>query len=247
MTELTDMVTALTAQVTMLNTRQNAPPVPPAPDPDEEMAKNFEPELTDWIDRRVKRVAGKLQQQLAASELQVKSLEAQLGNVRKQADSAATVTFEQLLDRDLAGWRDQNTDRGFLQWLGTAHPDTGEAWGALLDNAVKKADTNRVARIFRAFPGSALAQPAPPPAPTDNPPSRETGRVQLDTLAMPPRGRRTSIGEPRPEAVVTTADVTRFTADVAKGRYRNDPAARAAIEAAIDKAMTEGRYVHQPH
>ena len=242
--ELTGMVRMLTEQV---NARPPAPPAPPQPDPLDTLDEKFEPELVDYVKQRINRAVAGLTDKLATADLTIKSLQAQLQGVQKNTQATAAQTFETLLDREIPGWRQQNGNDEFIAWLKTAHPDTGDPWKNILDNAARSADLARVVRVFRAFPGNTLAQAQPPEAPAPNPPRRDTRRrLDLDTLAVPPRGRQTAIGQPQLEQTITTADLQRFTADKARGRYRNDPAAAAAIEAAIDKAITEGRFVSQP-
>src|SRR5262249_52204048 len=55
------------------------------------------------------------------------------------------------LDERVDGWRAQNEDPAFLQWLGGRDPLSGQTRQALLQNAWAAGDGTRVANIFEGY------------------------------------------------------------------------------------------------
>lgn len=147
--------------------------------------------------------------------------------------AAADTKFEMAqmaLDRILPGWREQNNDPLFHDWLGGLDEFSGVVRQELLETSFNNSDYERVKRIFDRYKSDS-AQSAPPLSPETKPRQQ---RIIPETS-----------GEEAASDVRTysKSDIDSFYADVRKGKYRGKESDGEAIERDIFKAQKEGRVI----
>jgi hypothetical protein len=123
----------------------------------------------------------------------------------------------QLLDQQIPGWRQINTSGPFLDWLNQIEPINNQPRGAMLRAAFNSGDAERVANIFRAYAAA-----------------HGGARTTRSTSA---RSRHHSA------PMISSADIERFYADVAKGRYTGREAEKERIEQQIIAAANANRII----
>jgi len=152
------------------------------------------------------------------------------------------------LDRQMPNWRVINKHPKFHNWLGLTDGFSGATRKVLLDDAVKRGDSNRVLNFYTVFlaeqgnPAPANGQPSPPAAAGATPPAANgNGRVTLESLAAP--GRPAASGAapkaPEPPEIISRAQISTFYANKRRNMYSKEEAER--LEAEIFKADKEGR------
>lgn len=242
---LTEQLSEAKVKVADLEVRLTAaPPTPELPPLSPEQAEEYGPDLTRFIESRAAAIAkpqiDALQEQLKRANIALERVAQRLDGVSAETAQTATERFVQALDREMTGWREQNTDDEWKRWLLTEHPDMpGTTWQNVLDAARAKNDAARVARVFFAYPNATVARPNAAPAPAA--PSRDTrNRLGLETLVQPGRGR--TVVPPRPDGPprVTAEELNKFNQDVMRGRYKNRDADRQAMEDRIAAATAAG-------
>lgn len=130
-------------------------------------------------------------------------------------------------------WRAVNADPKFHQWLLSVDPLAGMPRQALLEDAQRKLDVDRVKSFFatwQAMNGQPTAQP-----------TRNAAASELERQVSPGRSRAGSTSVANTQKTYTAQDISKFFDDVRKGVYRGKEAERDRIERDIFAAQQQGR------
>jgi hypothetical protein len=172
-------------------------------------------------------------------EAKIAELEAKLVGVNGYVEQDAKSRMESSLDSRVPNWRDVNFDPNFISWLKLPDPYSGAIRHELLKAAYSRNDTPRVLAFFNGF----LAEEA-----AVDPASTETGRSQapakpsLENFAAPGRAKTAAAsGAPAEKPNFTRAQIAKFYAESAAGKFRGKEAEKNRIEAQIFEAEREGR------
>ena len=232
--------------------QQGQPPAQPQPQPDPaaslvtaEDIENYGPELADFIRRQATVVASGMTAGLREENAQ---LRAQVEQVGASTGQVQVDRYLSRLKELVPDYETINVDQGFLNWLGEVDPIAGVPRQAFLNTAFEARDPDRTARLFNTFKeqaGIATPQPAPTPTPTPGVGAQGgNGQIPagLETQISPNAGSGGS-GPPSAEAnqIWTSKDIQNFTNDILRGTYKGREGEQAAIQAAIDDAILNGR------
>lgn len=172
-------------------------------------------------------------------EAKIAELEAKLQNVNGYVEQDARGRMEQTLDREIPNWKDINFNKDFLTWLKLPDPYSGVIRHELLKAAYTRNDTPRVLAFFNGF----LAEEA-----AVDPANAETGRseapakLSLEQFAAPGRAKTAAAsGAPAEKPIFTRAQIAKFYAESAAGKFRGKEAEKDRLEAQIFEAEREGR------
>ena len=172
-------------------------------------------------------------------EAKIAELEERLKNVGGYVQQDARSRMETMLDDRVPTWRDINFDQNFISWLKLPDPYSGVIRHEMLKAAYERNDAPRVAAFFNGF----LAEEA-----ATDPAREETGRTEapakpsLERFAAPGRAKTAAAsGAPAEKPIFTRANIAKFYADSAAGKYRGKEAEKDRLEAQIFEAEREGR------
>jgi hypothetical protein len=208
----------------------------------DEEVNEFGADLTDFI----KRVAQDAL--LPAIDQKLQPVQQQVAEVRqsatKVAERSAQSDHERLLatlDQQIKGWRQQNNDPGFLDWLAQPDPFSGLARGSLLRQAYEGFDVPRIVAIFEGYRNEhAVVTPPPAPAAAEAAPQK-----RLDDFVAPgtPKAGSTGAQDGAGKRIWTQAEIKRFYDDCTAGKFRTTEGQvrRREIEQDIVAAAREGR------
>jgi cell division septation protein DedD len=195
---------------------------------------------SDFMDVVAKRAREAVSSELREARQQINDLKAQLGNVGGYVATNEKARMLSTLDSQLPRWREINEDKNFLTWLQLPDAYSGAIRHQLLKAAYEQHNAPRVLAFFNGFLAEeAVVDPANRgPAQTDT----SVQKVPLETLAAPGRAKTAAAsGAPAEKPSFTTAQISRFYADVASGKYLGREAEQSRIEAQIFDAQREGR------
>lgn len=217
--KLRDQLREVTNVVQQLRT---APPQQQqAPQIDPKDIETFGKDLVEMVQRRVE-----VQQAAFSQRLDV--IEQRLGLVAQQT----ALTREQQFWKDLRGlvpdFAAINEREDWKTWLGAVDPLFGFPRQQALDRAQQAHDANRVADFFKAF---LIQLPKPPEQPT------------LDAQVTPQGAGNPPPAPPQPAQFITEKAIEDFYADLRRGKYVGKDEEFQRKEAAINKAIAEGRVV----
>lgn len=171
-------------------------------------------------------------------EAKIAQLEGQLQGVGGKIAHDARQQMLSSLDEKIPNWRDINREETFLQWLQLPDTYSGAIRHELLKAAYERNDAPRVAAFFTGF----LAEEA-----AVAPAMGETGRStpakpSLDQFAAPGRAKSAAATTaPAEKPSFTRAQIAKFYADAASGKFRGREAERDRLEKQIFDAQREGR------
>lgn len=172
-------------------------------------------------------------------EAKIAELEERLKNVGGYVQQDARARMETMLDDRVPTWRDINFDPNFISWLKLPDPYSGAIRHEMLKAAYERNDAPRVAAFFNGF----LAEEA-----ATDPAREETGRTEapakpsLERFAAPGRAKTAAAsGAPAEKPIFTRAQIAKFYAESAAGKFRGKEAEKDRIEAQIFEAEREGR------
>lgn len=169
----------------------------------------------------------------------ISSLEAQLKGVGSYVQQDAQGRMMESLDREMPGWREQNVNPEFLQWLALPDPYSGDIRHNMLKAAWERHDGPRVAAFFKGFLAEEAAYRGPASSET---PASPAGKVSLENFAAPGRAKTAAASvAPAEKPIITSAQISRFYADCAAGRYNGRNDEKLKFEKAIFEAQREGR------
>ena len=173
----------------------------------------------------------------------IAELESENKKLRENASPQPSVDQEReavynYLDRVNQGWRDQNNDPAFIQWLGQVDPMLGKPRQEALNEASIANDAIRISQIFSAY-----RPPHPAPSAGASPQGGEPTGVSLEGLVAPGTSNTGAAPVSTQETVMvwTQDEVAKFYSDVRRGRYNSNPQDRQRIEQEITAAAREGR------
>jgi hypothetical protein len=173
-------------------------------------------------------------------EAKISSLEQQLKGVGGLVQQDARQKMIATLAERIPDWEVLNKDENFIKWLQLPDIYSGANRHKLLMEAYERNDTPRVAAFFQGF----LAEEAatrPANADIEVPMGAIAPKVDPMTLAAPGRAKSAAATAPAEKPFFTSAQITRFYADVNSGKYRGREADKAKLEAQIFDAQREGR------
>lgn len=171
-------------------------------------------------------------------EDEIAGLKAQLAGVGSYVAQDAQSRMMSSLDNAVPGWREQNVNPDFLQWLALPDPYSGDIRHNMLKAAWERHDGPRVAAFFKGF----LSEEAAYRPASSETPANTAGKVSLESLAAPGRAKTAAAtSAPAEKPVITSANISKFYADVAAGRYNGRDEEKARFEKAIFEAQREGR------
>lgn len=224
----------LATEVTKLQQQMAAAPKPTETKPTnvEEALDTLEQEygekFTKAIDARIGRlVDGRLDERLKPVQERVAQYETQNAQTAQSA-------YETELTRLCPGWRTQDNDQGFIDWIGARRIGLKSIQDLLVE-AHQTRNPQAVADIFNWY---ARSQPAPKLDPKPNP---APGKPTPDALIVPNAkgsGDHAKI-EANQGKTITMAQIDAFYKRMELGKV--DPKEAAAFEAEIHKANMEGR------
>lgn len=172
-------------------------------------------------------------------ENKIAELEARLQGVNGYVAQDARQRMLDYLSDKIPNWRDLNKDDTFLDWLQLPDLYSGAIRHELLKAAFERNDAPRVAAFFTGF----LAEEAAvAPAMDETGRSEPPAKMSLEKLAAPGRAKSAAAtNAPAEKPIFTRAQIAKFYADAAAGKYRGRDAERDRLEAQIFSAEREGR------
>lgn len=174
----------------------------------------------------------------------VAELQAKLDRLESQTTQVSTQSLkgnaDNYLDSSTPNWRRLNTDAGFIAWVNEFDPFTGQKRLDLMREAYTKGDGPRASAFFSAYEREHTAIEGSPTADTQTPTGADA--QPLETFAAPGRGRPMGAGAPAQKHIWTSADISAFYQDVARGQFRGTEQERLATERDLHAAVAEGRY-----
>jgi len=147
--------------------------------------------------------------------------------------------FYDKLDTTIPDWEEINKSPEFIQWLSEVERYTGVSRHALLEDAYKRKDANRVVAFFEDFKTLNNKETQQKGAIPDN-------KVPKDVA--PPKSAGTRKPLPGKESkqdfeVIKSSDIQQFYSDVRRGKYEGRDEEKRKIEAKIERALVEGRII----
>jgi hypothetical protein len=146
------------------------------------------------------------------------------------------------LDKNVEGWRQQNSDPLFLEWLAQLDPFSGAARSDLLAQAYERFDAPRVEAFFKGYRNE-HAVVTPPAAAAAPAPQAASQRTLEDFVApgQPKAGGSTGAQNGAGKRIWTQAEIKRFYDDCTSGKFKANPDRRKQVEQDIIDAAREGR------
>jgi len=220
---------------------QGSAPAAPASLVKDEEVKEFGEDLTDFIGRVAEqRLMGRIDQKLQPVQRQVDEVRHTATQVAQANTQTSHERLLATLDKNVEGWRQQNNDQGFLDWLAQPDPFSGVTRGELLGQAYERFDAPRVEAFFKGYRNehAVVTPPAAAPAP------QAASQRQLEDFVAPGQpkaGGATGAQDGAGKRIWTEAEIKRFYDDCSAGKFRTNQARRDQIERDIVAAAREGR------
>lgn len=206
--------------------------------------EQFGDDLIDLIARVARR------ETVPEIESRFRTVDSSLKQVDQRASQVQTTVAQSQRERTLAAlaqavpdWETQNEDPAFLNWLNQVDPFAGQPRGALLTEAFRTNDAQRVITFFTSFRNENAADTSDP-APTPKPAAQES-QASLDKFVAPgtPKTGTASAPEESGKRVWTRTDIAAFYAKrnefINKGKPV--PEELQKVERELFKAQAEGR------
>jgi hypothetical protein len=231
-----------------------APPTPAVPASSlitDKDRTDFGEDFVDFCTRVAQQIAHPLIQHLGARVTQLEKATANTQRTVAQVAEATEETqqerFTAEMFRRVSDWETINEDKNFLDWLQKPDTFSGTARMALLQQALKNWNAERVAAFFIAYKSeSGIVTPATPPAqsvpptpaaPAPQPPAPVDPRTLISPSSAAP-----APANPNPAGgrIWTTQDVTELYDGLTKGKISRPEFEQA--EAQLLQAIKEGRY-----
>ncbi len=245
--ELRQQLTATQSMLASFGQNRGAAPgaAPPAPAGNGKLVKDEEvreygEDLTDFI-RRVAQdsVMPEVSRRMQPMQQQVEQARNVAGQVMQQTAQTAQEKMFALLDAQVDGWRQQNEDGQFLEWLQLPDTYSGVARIDLLKQAYERYDGPRVVAFFRGYRNEhAVVTPPPAAAPEPGAPQRK-----LEDFVTPGAAKAgtTVTQEGAGKRIWTQAEIKRFYDECTAGKFKTNPERRKQLESDIVSAAREGR------
>lgn len=177
-------------------------------------------------------------------EQKIAQLEAKLAGVGGYVQQDARQRMESTLREQVADIDNINRNPHFLAWLKLPDPYSGAIRHSLLKEAYDRNDAARVVAFFKGFLSEEAAlDPAPSAGPDQTqmaaPPP---GKVPLEAFAAPGRAKTAAAANaPAEKPIFTRAQIAKFYAESAAGKFRGREAEKDRTEQQIFEAEREGR------
>jgi len=240
--DLSEQIASLQSIVATLELQKSAPV--PAADaraerfltPEEE--SDYGPEFLSVVGKKAKEELLPIVKQY---ESKIAELEAKLQGVNGFVSQSARQRMLSDLDERVPEWREINRNDEFLAWLELPDLYSGAIRHELLKAAYERNDAPRVLAFFNGF----LAEEAAT-RPATNAVAQETGArapvLDAAKLAAPGRAKSAAgTSAPAEKPIFTGAQIAKFYAEVAAGKYRGKEAEKDRLEAQIFEATRDGR------
>lgn len=194
----------------------------------------------DFMEVVSKKAREALLPELRARDKTIAELRAQLGSVGGYVAKTAQQSMHEALDKELPNWRTVNLNADFLSWLKLPDAYSGAIRHDLLKAAYEQNNAPRVLAFFNGFLAEEAAVDPAKRVPDQT--AQEGTKIPLETLAAPGRAKTAAAtGAPAEKPIITSAQISRFYADIAAGKYRGKETEQAKHEAMIFEAEREGR------
>ena len=188
---------------------------------DEDRA-NFGSDFVELVERGVDARTAEYRKEIASLKAQLADMGSTLNRVGQDAEVSRHAAFLADLDTLVPGWKEQNNDPAFLEWLRDVDPISGMVRQDLLSRYEAERNSRQVANIFKAFGGN-------------------TGTKQNhQTLAQqvsPSRGHSVNSAQSKP--FYTEQQIAQFYDAWRRGMYTDEQG--KALEKDIELAYAEGR------
>ena len=241
MHQLSEQIQSLQSVIATLE----ATKAPPPRESDVKVERLITPEEENDYGQDFLKVVGKkakeeLLPEIRKYEDKIAELEAKLAGVNGYVAQDARGRMLSVLDDKLPGWREVNRDENFISWLQLPDLYSGDIRHSLLKAAYERNDANRVLAFFNGFlaeeaamsPAEARTEETRAPAPVLDPTS----------LAAPGRAKSAAASSaPAEKPIFTRAQIAKFYADAAAGKFKGRDAERDRFEMQIFEAEREGR------
>lgn len=214
-------------------------------EPSEQVAKLITPEEENDYGQDFLKVVGKKAKEellpvISKYEAKIAELEERLAGVNGYVAQDARGRMLTVLDDKLPDWREINRDENFVNWLQLPDLYSGDIRHNLLKAAYERNDATRVLAFFNGFlaeeaamsPAEARQEETRAPAPVLDPKS----------LAAPGRAKSAAAqSAPAEKPIFTRAQIAKFYADAAAGKFKGRDAERDRLERQIFDAERDGR------
>lgn len=213
-------------------------------EPSEQVEKLITPEEENDYGQDFLKVVGKKAKEellpvISKYEAKIAELEERLAGVNGYVAQDARGRMLSVLDDKLPNWREVNRDENFVNWLQLPDLYSGDIRHNLLKAAYERNDATRVLAFFNGFlaeeaamsPAEARQEETRAPAPVLDPKS----------LAAPGRAKSAAAQAPAEKPIFTRAQITKFYADAAAGKFKGRDADRDRLERQIFEAERDGR------
>jgi hypothetical protein len=244
--QMGQQLTATQQMLASLGQNRAAAPDTAAPAPaagklvkDDEV-REYGEDLTDFI-RRVAQdsVMPEVTRRLQPVEQQVSRVTSAAAQVMQKSALTDQEKMFALLDDRVDGWRQQNEDPAFLDWLALPDAYSGVARMDLLKQAYGRYDGPRVAAFFQGYRNeNAVVTPPAAAAPAPGAPQRK-----LEDFVAPGTAKAGTTGaqDGAGKRIWTEAEIKQFYDECSAGKFRNNKDRRDQIEKDIVAAAREGR------
>lgn len=202
--------------------------------PEEE--KDYGP---DFLNVVAKKAREELLPEINKRDQEIRDLKAQLASVNGVVGQSAKERMLSSLDTQMPNWREVNVNQNFIDWLKL--PDAYS--GAIRHNMLKAAyEQNDAPRVLAFFKGFLSEEAALAPATSEDGRVSDSAKIPLEQFAAPGRAKTAAASRaPAEKPVITRAQIAKFYADVAAGKYRGRDAEKAKAEEQLQAALREGR------
>lgn len=240
--DLSEQIGSLQSIVATLELQKSAP----APTSDNRTERFITPEEESDYGAEFLSVVGKKAKEemlpiVKQYESKIAELEAKLQGVNGFVSQSARQRMLTDLDDRVPEWREINRNEEFLAWLELPDLYSGAIRHELLKAAYERNDAPRVLAFFNGF----LAEEAATrPATSAAAPETGARAPVLDAAKLAAPGRaKSAAGTPAPaeKPIFTGAQIAKFYAEVAAGKYRGKEAEKDRLEAQIFEATRDGR------
>lgn len=108
-------------------------------------------DMVDMVRRGVNESLGSVTSETAKMRAELERIKAQVSANQRTNEAAAEREFTRVFDEAIPGWREQNEDPEFLEWLKTPIPGYGVPRQIALNGAVQQNDPYQAVEIFKEF------------------------------------------------------------------------------------------------
>ena len=214
-------IAQLKAELEQMKSQQQAAPVKFGTDEDRAA---FGDDFVQLVERGVESRTQEYRKEIASLKAQLEQMGGQVKTMNQSVEVSRHAAFLADLDTMVPGWRTQNADQGFLDWLSQVDPVSGYVRNDILQGASAAHDSVRVAEIFKAYRGTTGQTKARKPT--------------LAQQVSPSKGHSTA---PQGKRTFTQAEIGQFYDYWRRGMYTE--AQGKAIEQEIEQAIAEGRVI----